>query len=52
MAKFGSNLVSFELAKLLKINGFNEEVKFRIYPDGMIATSSYLKNLTSKVPLA
>ena len=37
-------IVTFELAQLLKINGFNEEVKFRIYPDGMIASSSFLKN--------
>ena len=51
MAKFGSNLVPFELAKLLKNNGFNEEVKFRVYPDGMIAASSYLKNYNEEYNL-
>ena len=51
MAKFGSNLVSFELAKLLKNNGFNEEVKFRVYPDGMIASSSFLKNYNEEYNL-
>lgn len=42
--KLTSKLVTFELAQLLKINGFDEEVKFRIYPDGMLASSSFLKD--------
>ena len=48
---FNSKIVSIELAKLLKLNGFNEEVKFRIYEDGMIASSSYLKNYNEEPTL-
>lgn len=51
MNNIKQKLVTFELAQLLKINGFDEEVKFRIYPDGMIAASSYLKNYNSEESL-
>ena len=51
MNNIKQKLVTFELAQLLKINGFDEEVKFRIYPDGMIAASSYLKNYNAEESL-
>ena len=51
MNNIKQKLVTFELAQLLKINGFDEEVKFRIYPDGMIAASSYLKDYNSEESL-
>lgn len=43
-----TNIVSYEIAKLLKENGFNEDVYFRIYPDESIATSGYLCDYNSQ----
>lgn len=43
-----SRIVSYDIAKLLKENGFDEEVYFRIYPDGTLATSGYLCDYNSK----
>ena len=37
-----TNIVSYNIAKLLNDNGYNEDVYFRIYPDGSLATSGYL----------
>lgn len=43
-----NNIVSYNVAKKLKDFGFNEDVYFRIYPDGSIATSGYLCDYNSK----
>ena len=37
-----TNIVSYNIAKLLNDNGYNEDTYFRIYPDGSLATSGYL----------
>lgn len=43
-----NNIVSFGIAKKLKELGFIEDVYFRIYPDGSIATSGYLCDYNSQ----
>lgn len=47
MGKEKYNIVSYQIAKLLKKYGFSEDVYFRIYPDGSIATSGFLSNYNS-----
>lgn len=39
-----NNIVSYNIAKLLKENGFDYDVYYRIYPDGKLSTCGYLKD--------
>ena len=43
-----TNIVSYNIAKLLNDNGYNEDTYFRIYPDGSLATSGYLCDWNEK----